>query len=730
MKSYLLSAACTAALLTGVEAGAQDTDPPGETAGGREVIMVTARKREEDILDVPVAISSLSAEDAALLSLDGIEDYLRQLPSAVLVNAGPEYLTDVSIRGQGGGRVGFSETATGLYRNGIYIAGGGFGGRSLSRMDLFDMRRIEVLRGPQGALFGRNAVGGAMNVVSARPEFEFGGNASLTYTVETERTDLSAVVNMPLAEDVAALRIGGFRYDQEDGFHTNIRTGNTVDVSEHSGLRGSLLLAPSDNLDLLLTVERFSSTTPGFGNIGYRPTRTNGTTLDPDPYTRAMSDEAFVDIDQTNVFAIAEGETSFGTWRGSLSWAQRDGARVNEDLDHFTGFQDRVIAGQEVILFASQSEDFERTGGELYFASDDSRRFTWLFGAEFQTFTSDVLTINAGTTTVPGLRAALRADDSLEELTSYAAYAAFGLQATDRLDLGFEIRVQRDEKDFMFDRSRNQPDSLTTPFTVNLSESWTNVTPVATADFALSEAQTIYARVATGYRPGGFNNGIPDTGAAAQALIPYDPEYAVSGELGWKAEFGPFRFGAAAFYTHTQDAQVVTAASTTNNTFILQNAGDTTVYGIELEAAGTFDLGPGTLGVNAGISSNDGEFGDNTIVVVAGVQNDISGFRVNRTRDLNAQISANYFFPITTNLDAFISGSAQFERGGFENALNQRDLPDFELFDARVGLRAEHWSMSVFGRNLTDERYRIQTVSSNEYWSPGRVWGVRLGTRF
>jgi iron complex outermembrane recepter protein len=109
--------------------------PDTEPAAQEGQILVVARKREEALEDVPVAVSVLTAEEQSNLVLDSMGDQLRQTPGALLVAAGPEYLSDVSIRGQGGGRNGFSESATGIYRNGIYVAGGGFGGRSFSRLD-------------------------------------------------------------------------------------------------------------------------------------------------------------------------------------------------------------------------------------------------------------------------------------------------------------------------------------------------------------------------------------------------------------------------------------------------------------------------------------------------------------------------------------------------------------------------------------------------------------------
>ena len=109
-------------------------------------VVVTSRKREERLVEVPAAVTAISAADREALVLEDLDDYLRQVPGATLVASGPEYLNDITIRGQGSGRLGFSEAATGLYRDGLYMAGGGFGGRSLGKMDYLDAAQVEVLR--------------------------------------------------------------------------------------------------------------------------------------------------------------------------------------------------------------------------------------------------------------------------------------------------------------------------------------------------------------------------------------------------------------------------------------------------------------------------------------------------------------------------------------------------------------------------------------------------------
>ena len=235
-------------------------------------IIVTARKRSETLVEVPSAISAITAEERRNLVLDGMKDYLRQAPSATLVTSGPEYLQDISIRGQGSGRLGFSEAATGLYKDGLYNAGGGFGGRSLSRMDLLDIERLEVLRGPQGALYGRNSVGGAVNVVGRAPDQTLSGALTARYS-QPERASIEGVVNLPLAADKLALRVAGLYDDQNGGFIKNQTTGHDLDWQTYKGLRAGLRWTPDSATTVDLTYERYESDTPAFSSLARRAVR-------------------------------------------------------------------------------------------------------------------------------------------------------------------------------------------------------------------------------------------------------------------------------------------------------------------------------------------------------------------------------------------------------------------------------------------------------------------------
>lgn len=704
-----------------------DAQSETEADGSEESvsIVVTARKRDEELIDVPASVTALGNEQIRQLVLDGVEDYIRQIPSATLVNAGPEYLNDISLRGQGGGRIGFSETATGLYRNGLYIAGGGFGGRSLSRLDLYDVERVEVLRGPQGALYGRNSIGGAINVITQRPVHDWEGEASFAYW-DIDRIVADATLNIPVDDNLAA-RFGGFYYDQWGGNITNTVTGNTVDQREYYGGRAQLLFEPDSSARGNFILEYYNATAPGFANLGYRATGTDGAVLDPSPFERVLSAETPTRIEQLTAAFQFEADLGEGTLHAGVRHSTRDGERLDGDFDHFIGFQGRVFGGTAVELFASQTEDFDQYGGEIYYASGDGGPFTWLLGGEFQTFTSDVSTVIDGTAPVPGLRRLLREDTTRDELSSLAVFGAFDWEVSESVSIGVEARVQSDSKTFNFDRSRSQADSLSTPISASFSERWTEFIPTATIQFRPADNHRLYIRAARGYRPGGFNQGVPGDIPGAEALIPYDPETATSAEIGWKGEFfgGALRTDLSLYYTATDDVQAVTQASDTVTQFILQNAGDSDIYGVEFELSGRFQLGPGRLRLTAGFSANDGEFADGTSVILGGVATDVAGNRVNRTRDYVINASVNYSVPLSDSVELFSSTSMQTEGGGYENISNTRELDNFFLVDVRAGFRSDNWQLSVFGRNIFDEMYTLQTVSSNVYFNEPRVWGIQ-----
>lgn len=705
----------------------------GEGSDGSATILVTARRVSESVQDVPAAVTAIGGDDLANLLVDDTASLIEQIPGASLVTSGPNYIADTSLRGQGGGRVGSSESATGLYRDGHYAAGGGFGGRALNQLDLFDLQRVEVLRGPQGALYGRNAVGGSINAIARKPDLaRMGGWARVGYD-SFDTIELAGALNVPLVTDRLALRVAGFINDQNGGSVTNVPTGHTIDQNSSTGLRAALAWQIADNIDTRFTYENFYNRTPAFGSLGYRPTKSNGTPLDPGMFERVMSREAYARIKQRTAYWDTQIATDYGDWHINFDYKHRTGARLDEDLAHFLGFEGIIAGGKLIELYADETETFENGGAQIYLTSPKSDgRWTWLVGIDGLINRTEGLTVNRGVATAAGLRALFRNDASIERLRSFAVYGALGYDIAPKWNLGLELRVQRDRKSIDFDRTRNSTTSLAVPISVDLTRNWTRVLPTATLRYEVSDAHTLYARFATGYRPGGFNTGIPADNPAAADLIPYNPENVYGGELGWKASLGgAWTANLALYYTRTKNVQAVTAASITNPQFILQNAGNDHIYGAELEVRGRIELGFGKLDLNAALAANDGSFEKGTTVLDdTGHPVDISGLRVNRTRDLQATLGATLKVPLGSHVTASLGANMQTESGGFENAVNTRKLADFTLLDLTAGLTVDRWSFLLWAKNITDRNYVLQTISQNQYFNGRRQIGGRLTFAF
>lgn len=773
-------------------------------------VVVTSRKREERLVDVPAAVTAITAADRENLVVEDFDDYLRQVPGATLVASGPEYLNDVTIRGQGSGRLGFSETATGLYRDGVYMAGGGFGGRSLGRMDYLDASRVEVLRGPQGALFGRNSVGGAINVVTQVPVFDVEGNVTLRFS-NPEKSSVESTVNFPLVNDTLALRLSGFVDEQRAGFIRNLTTGNDLDASSADGYRAALRWLPSEAISVDLAYENSSTDTNAFG-LGRRPLRADGTPLDPSPRVRVELDrEGGALIENDNLFFTMNYDLGFANLTVKASTTNRDASRDNEDNDHFAGHSGIDVAPGAAILTpdytTSQSETYDRTLFQAYLASSGAGRYTWLAGIEFvtsddnvvldpklcPTYTGTAQPVTPGcfvglSGVLAGVPASVRSaarlsmnhDEFREQLSSPSVFGSVEVELGEATNLGMEVRVQRDEKDYDFLRYSKDPlvffgtgavpagllagisidpdgagplTAQTVQFcppglascapgreALNFSTDarWTFVTPTVTLRHKFSPTSNAYLRFSTGYRPGGFNTNLGPTTVRDQFLpqVVYNPEYAYSYEAGWKGKLLGFNVASAIFYNWTNEVQVVSAPSSTSRGFILQNAGDAHVYGYEIEARRTFDVGPGYLSLTAALSGQKGEFEEGSTALVDtngdGIPDvlDLNGNEVPRLRDYQLTLNAAYTFPIAGRLRGFVSGSYQFAQGGFETPANERPYQEYQLFDARIGLRMENLRFSIFGRNLGNEESIVNTLNANEYYNQPRVVGVELALDF
>lgn len=679
----------------------------------QDTIVVTGRRRAEALERIPLSESVLTEDMLNERIIDDTADLLQQMPSAEVVSSGPEYLQDITIRGQGSGRQAFSEAATGLYRNGVSITGGGFGGRSLSRLDMFDARSIEVLRGPQGALFGRNAVGGAINVVTARPDDTYNARVGATYEFETDRRRIEGVVNVPLVKDRLSVRVGGFHDDQREGFITSALTGNYLDAAEYTGIRGQARAWLGEATTVNLTIENFESTTPAFATLGYRAEKD----VDGIFVRTGLDREPPVNVEETTVIGELETELGLNTLKMVGAYKTREGGRYEEDLDHFANLNP-AFDGR-----GSLNEDYDRYAADISLTSDDTQRLRWLIGADMVSSDQYSRTYNE----LVALNRVLADNNFTEDLTSWSTFGSLAYDLTDKVEISGEVRYQFDEKDLLL------VDVLGGPVEAEGNRDWDALLPGLAINYKPTDTSTYYLRYATGYRPGGFNIRVLD---GSDENFVYDPEIARSVEAGYRARIGQFRLAAAVYHVWTDDTLITTSLDTTStgtNTIVLQNAEGSKAYGAELELDARQPIGKGMLTASLALSTTQGTYDDGTTIIANGVVVDLSGNDINRLRDIQGALNLGYSHPISPTSEFFVSGGWQISQGGLETqrgASGTVSQDDVNQVDARIGIRGDGWTVSAFAENLADDIYRVQTVTSNDYYNQPRTFGIQVRYSF
>ncbi len=738
-KAHLLF--CTAAIwvAAGPTAFAQDRPSealPADAAVAVDddgAIVVTARRREERLADVPTAasvidITSLTDRGGAT----GSGELLADQPSVRFNNLNSSVTSEISIRASSTARATNGDPSVGLYRNGAYIAGGPVGGRNFTRLDLLDIGRVEVLRGTQGALYGRNAVGGAINIISAEPEFDLSGWASARYGFENNSFQTQGAINVPLADGLA-IRLSGDLVEQDKGFFYNPDNDVYFDQQKGHGLRGQIRLKRGP-VDAIITAETQRLTTP---TIHYQIFIPAGTPGFPGGYIqdrfrypwntapRASQDvdglQALVRVDLggadlTSTTSFRKRRSEYDLDNDAISPAELARARAAGQIGALTPL-DPSAASYVIDTTDNFSQDIHVSG-----ASD---RFTWLAGAEMLLLDSDFSVATTRTPTLanpsPGNIAPARL-----HFESYAAYGSLGFDITDSLNLTGELRYTRDSRSIsarLFDLGTGLPTGGPSRI-IDDSINADNLSYNATLSYKLTSDVLAYGKVGTSYRAGGFNTRLSDPRAPAPVQVLFGNENSTSYELGIKGS--PIRrgyFAIAGYYTELEDliAQVDDGCALTNAACpvaavaYLTNAGDAKSWGVEAEYSQGFDLGEGNGRLALSGSRQGGK-------VKSGRYD---GLDLAQVPDWLASANLNLRYPVTNDvaLTSNVLFSGQWG-GKQELTATSVDLDDYVLVNLRVGVEFGKVSVSAFANNLFDKVYFVAQAPTINRYSQPRVIGV------
>ncbi|MDR2213007.1 MAG: TonB-dependent receptor [Pseudomonadales bacterium] len=723
-------------------------------ASNVEEVRVTSRRREELAQSVPIPVTVVSGELVADSGAFNVNRIKELIPSVQLYSSNPRN-TALSIRGQG--------TTFGLTNDGIdpgvgyYIDGVFFARPAITTLDFIDVERIEVLRGPQGTLYGKNTTAGAFNVTTAKPFFDRDAQVELSVG-NYDYAQLKGTFTGPLSENVAG-RLS-FSTTDRSGTLTNIRTGEDVNNIENWALRGQLLWNVSPSTEARLIAELSRQDPNGYAQVfagsvrnlrseyrqfesiiadlGYEPPR--------DPFAREIdhNTEWRSGNDIGGLSLNIDTELAGGTLTSTTAWYYWDWRPSN----------DRDFLGLDALSRSQASSDHEQLSQEFRWAGMINERVDGVFGlfAIRQELVSDpfhreelgadqwrFVSPNAASEALyrtPGLFEGF-GTDSNPGLTTFSA-ALFGQldwTLTDKLNLLTGLRFNYDEKDVDFQRSATGGIPLTDPallalragqytdqaFKASIDDD--NLTGTLTLNYALTDAIHVYGTYSTGFKPVGLNlGGLPtDNGRIMTELSVIRPEEVQHYELGVKTSPLPgATLNFVVYQTNIDDyqAQVQTADIAVNRGY-LANAEEVSVKGFEADARAVL----GNFTLQAAYAYTDGKYDKFTNAplpleeVGAAVSfKDISGGKLPGISENALSLGGEYAQPLQLfgNNGEFFIGIDSYYRSSFSSSPSPSlylNIDGYALANARLGFRGDDsWSAFLWVRNLTDKDYFEQLL--------------------
>ncbi|MEE4271749.1 MAG: TonB-dependent receptor [Thermoanaerobaculales bacterium] len=715
-------------------------DEPGPI----ENIMVTARRVEEPLQQSPVAITALTTSQLEDQHITNIQELALATPNLWMEkNTSSSSGARAAIRGIGEDESMFtSDTPVGIYIDDVYIP------RQLgAQFDLYETERLEVLRGPQGTLYGRNTSAGAIKLISKQPHSEFALNLEAALG-NFDRMDFRGMVNVPVA-DWFSFQLAAMTRSH-DGFDENLYDGNDVNDQDIWGTRLSLRFMPSDSVDILVVGDVLKeSSTPGFP-LGFVPQAPfiNGFGVgqwsfehqldgDTDPHTLLSDLEPpyLNDLDQSGIYATIDWQVSeemsfksVSAWRelSSEFFVDGDGQVGNqflpgiipEFLPLFHIFQDQTQdqISQELQLLGTIGTKIDYVGGLYYFTESN------------QQITENVVL------SLPGLN---RYTDSSLDTDSYAGFASFDFHLLDNLTLTAGGRWTEDTKDFditVFNPDGSQmiacvgpggeiidsqapcgpdapPGSVDTPVEKHLDDSWSRFTPRLALAWNAADNILAYVDLSTGFKSGAFD-GRANEGSTVLPLEPIPPEDISSFEIGMKGDFfhNTWRLNIAAFLNQYDDLQGT--GTDPDGNFLRFSLGDVETSGAEIETIVVPIDGLQLTGNLALLDTKFTEQNFNQAVDCAPYGTGDIDLELKYSPKTSYRIGALYTTPNKVAGGYFSIGANYSYKAkhflGFCNAGAQTQ-PAYDVVDGIIAYDTAngHWRFELAGKNITDEEYMI-----------------------
>jgi iron complex outermembrane recepter protein len=691
-RNGLKVAGAVALALAAASAGAQ-------TAGTNlEEVIVTAQKRSQNVMNVPSAVSVVAQSQLENFHVTQLSDVAGYVPGLQVTSLGTPGQQFVSLRGiapiSPGANVGTYIDETPLGSSGIFQRETQF------QVDLlpYDVERLEVLRGPQGTLYGAGAMGGLIKYVTRAPnlskyEFQAGGGISDVEGSGDTGSIVRVGANLPLVEDRIALR-ASYALNEIPGYIDNVQTGDKdINDGEQESARLALLWQLTDDLSFELTGMTQSIDTDNNAIVALDPATErplvsefgNDLTVD-EPFKK--------DIDYlsaTVTWNFGDVELVSATGYSEVDTRQRQDATFA--LGGLPGILPPPIGPLPPgISYFDLALDFTKITQELRLSSTGEGGFQWQLGAfytEEDAHNSQLISLKAvDGTPIPIL-------DPVAELTlptdytEQALFANANYEFTDRFELGAGVRYASNDQDFW----QIVTAGILIPIGTTTGKSDEDVfTWMIAPKWRLNEDTMIYGRVATGYQPGGPNVALPDVPPTV------DSSQLTSYEVGLKSNLADDRvlLDAALFYIDWDDIQIVDSNDTTS---WLVNGGKAESQGIEVST-----LFKATDRLQLGLNVT---YTDATVKGDVPALNGLSGDRLPYVPELAVAATADFFFPVGSAWEGRVGGGYRWQ----DDRLTELEsdpaaikLDSSGVLDLNADIGNDHWTFRAYTKNLTDER--------------------------
>ena len=741
--------------------------------GVLEEITVTATKRTESIQDVPVSVSAIPAEQIENLGIADMEDLSLFVPNFEINSA--SILPNLYMRGLGSGATHSIEQSVGRFVDGVYI-----GRAAINLHGFMDLESVEVLRGPQGTLFGKNTVAGALIMNTANPtaSFESGFTTSASdYSTTGGNNEFQGFLSGPLSDNLAG-RIA-VRLKESDGYYMNRLEGPGGPDREDTGVRVKLAWSPGDrtSVDFKFEYNEFEAVGPDTAEIAAIGGPPLSVYQIPSPgFTPEL--DWIVDVDCTDIIAnrdttgdgAADTQTNTGSFCPSRDQESSNFTMTVEHdfpggtLTSITAYQDydykHNFVGLDMGLAsgfrARRNEEYENISQEFRYTSNESEDYDYIVGAYFEdSEVSRFQNSSINLTTIfldPGGGFLDRYEPWTTETRTIAAFGQVRWHFADDLTLILGGRFGSEDKDFVFERYFAQYGTNIVlpipggpggpPLAVTASRSEDKFTGSATLQWHANDTTMLYAALSQGHKTGGFSDRIENP----LADFEFDAENVDSIELGAKTTLldGTLALNVALFSMDIQGLQLATQVIGTVPAFTVSNAADSTSEGVELDVTwAASDVW--TLGANAA-------FTDASYDSFPGSENcppgatpgptgtcDLAGFPLIFAPDVKGTVFADFFVE-----DAFggwdLAGRADYTWS--DEQYTDISYADTVLTDsysiANVSLRLispnDQVTLSLIGRNLGETAYCAWCIPSGPNvlaaMNPPREVMLKLSVRF